>query len=131
MPCLGVRRSLLLGSLAPPIGGILGLVFLGETLSLTAWLGVLVTVLGVAWVITEQTPSEAGRACALRRGVVFGLAFAFCQAGGAVLSRLVFNQTSVSPLATAFIRLVAGIAILVLWLALRRQKVLTLSLIHI
>lgn len=125
LQCLGVRRSLLLGILAPPIAAILGLVFLGETLSLTAWLGVLVTVLGVAWVITEQTPAEAGRACALHRGVVFGLAFAFCQAGGAVLSRLVFNQTSVSPLATAFIRLVAGIAILVLWLALRRQKVLT------
>jgi drug/metabolite transporter (DMT)-like permease len=41
LQCLGVRRSLLLGILAPPIAAILGLVFLGETLSLTAWLGFL------------------------------------------------------------------------------------------
>ncbi len=125
LQCLGVRRSLLLSVLAPPMAAILGLIFLQETLSLTSWLGIFITIAGVAWVISEQTPADSGRTCALRRGVIFGLVFALCQAGGGVISRHVFSQTTISPLESAFIRLLSGVAILIVWLAFRRQKVLT------
>jgi len=121
---LGVRRALLLGTLAPPMTALLGLL-LGETLSFSAWAGVLLTSAGVAWVITERTPGNtAVQQSDVRRGVLFGVAAALAQAGGAILSRLVFLQTTVSPLQSAILRLAAGVALLFVLLLVQRQALL-------
>lgn len=123
---VGIRRSLLLGTLAPPFTAILGLAFLNENLSLTGWAGVLLTSAGVAWVITEQGPRQSAepRPAHITRGILFGVLSALCQAGGAVLSRLVFLNTPVSPLQSAILRLIAGVGILYLWLIWQRQGIL-------
>ncbi|RAM48761.1 MAG: EamA family transporter, partial [Hapalosiphonaceae cyanobacterium JJU2] len=52
---LGPRRALLMGTLAPPITAIGAMIFLQEKLNLSAWCGILLTILGVAWVVTERT----------------------------------------------------------------------------
>lgn len=126
---IGIRRSLLLGVLAPPLTAILGLVFLGEKLSLAGWAGVALTSAGVAWVITEQSGQqrEEARPAHITRGIIFGILSAACQAGGAVLSRLVFMRTEVSPLQSAILRLVAGVAIVIVFLFAQRQRILTWS----
>lgn len=124
---IGVRRSLLLSTLAPPLTAVMGLLFLGEQLSWKAWLGVVITTAAVAWVITEQTSGEHGRPLNLKRGVMFGALFALFQSAGSILSRLVFTHTAVSPLESAVIRLAAGVALLLGILLAQRAPLLAWS----
>ena len=124
---VGPRQALLLETLAPPMAALLALLFLDEALHPGAWLGIVLTVLGVTWVVTERVPKAAAggavRPGRLRRGVVFGLLAALGQAGGAVLSRAAFLQADVSPLWSAWLRLAAGAAVLGPWLAVTRGRV--------
>lgn len=115
---LGARRTLLMETLAPPIAALLALIFLGETLSVSAWCGILITILGVAWVITESSSAER----ASRQGIIWALLGAIAQAGGAVLSRFAFIESSISPLWSTLLRLSAGTAIVLLLLLVRRQR---------
>lgn len=118
--CVGARRSLLMESLAPPLAAVLASVFLAEQLSLQAWLGIFLTVAGVSWVIAERAPDQVHQMKPLR-GVGFGLLAALGQASGAVLSRAALAETSVSPLWSTLIRLLAGMAVLSLLILQRRS----------
>lgn len=69
---LGARRALLMETLAPPITAILALIFLQEKLSLVACCGILLTILGVAWVVTERVPSSNTN-IDLKQGIGFGI----------------------------------------------------------
>jgi drug/metabolite transporter (DMT)-like permease len=123
LECLGARRALLLGVLAPPLAGLLAWLALGETLSPGAWVGVLITVFGVAWVVTEGSADQVGRTTQKTRGTLYGLLATLAQAGGVVLARAAFVQTEISPLWATFLRLAAGAVGLLLWIPLARQPV--------
>jgi drug/metabolite transporter (DMT)-like permease len=118
---LGPRRVLLLGTLAPPLTGLIAWAFLGEALSWKGWLGMLVTAAGVVWVITEQSHTAVAQPARRGRGIALGLAAALAQASSSVISRSVLTQTDVSALFSAVIRLAAGVAVLVIWLLVSRQ----------
>lgn len=104
---LGPRRALLMETLAPPLSALLALIYLQEQLSAIAWLGVLTTLAGVAWVVSER--ATAGQVKHLSRGILFGILAAGGQATGAVLSRAALAHTTVDPLWSALLRLVAGL----------------------
>lgn len=118
---LGARRTLLLGTLAPPMTAFLALLWLQETLPLMAWLGIALTIVGVVWVISERAPVPFDVPQNLCRGVGLALLAGVAQAGGAVLSRAALADTGVSPLWGAFLRLCAGIIVLVVWGLARRR----------
>lgn len=118
---LGARRTLLLEALAPPLAALIALVTLQETLSLTAWIGIFLTVLGVAWVISERVPGTSNKVVNPLRGIGFALLSAIGQAGGAVLSRAALSTTTINPLWSTLLRIVGGVAILLLWMPLKRQ----------
>jgi drug/metabolite transporter (DMT)-like permease len=119
--CLGARRTLLLEAIAPPLSAFLAVLFLQEQLALWDWLGIVLTIAGVVWVMLERTPEQQGD-LRLGPGILAGLLAAFAQAGGAVLSRSALAATSVSPLWSAFVRLSAGVAVLLIWLTLKRKS---------
>lgn len=129
---LGARRTLLMQTLAPPITAILALIFLEENLNITAWCGILLTVIGVAWVITERTENSSNILDAsyrqtqtnLYRGISLGFLAALANATGAVLSRTALNGTeniSINPLWAALLRLSAGVVVLLPWLYLQAR----------
>ena len=118
---LGARRTLLLGTLAPPLTACLALLWLQETLAIAAGFGMALTIIGVVWVISERAPIPYDVPQNLRRGVSFALLAALAQAGGAVLSRAALADTVVRPLWGAFLRLGAGLVILGLWGLARRR----------
>ena len=119
--CLGARRALLMETLAPPMTAILALIFLHERLSVGAWCGILLTILGVAWVVTERVPGVR-RPTNLLRGITCGLLAAMALATGAVLSRAVLATTSISPLWAALLRISAGVLVLLPWVWLRQRQ---------
>jgi len=119
---LGVRQTLLLKEgLAPPMTAGLALLFLDELLPISAWLGIILTLLGVTWVISERSPAGLENPSQRIQGISFGLLAAIGQAGGAVLSRAALAGTGVSPLWAALLRLSAGVGVLLLWGLARQQ----------
>ena len=89
---LGPRLAMLLHSLAAPVSALIGWLFLQEEYALIQWLGILVTLAGVAVVILEKGENRT-RNQALRRkqvsarGIGYGVAAMLGQAGGFVLSK--------------------------------------------
>lgn len=110
---LGARRALLMESLAPPLTALIALMFLGEQLSAIAWIGILLTILGVAWVISERVPVTEGARPHWGQGIVWGLLAALGQASGAVMSRGALADTVVDPLWSGLLRITAGVIVLV------------------
>lgn len=120
---LGARRCLLITTLAPPMTVVFAWIFLRESLNLFSWIGIIVTTLGVIWVVTEKNKDDQNETSRFNwLGIFFGFLAAITQAAGAVLSRWALTESSVSALQSALIRLLAGTVVLLLWIALRREK---------
>ena len=117
---LGARRTLLLETSSPPMGALLALILIGEQLTSSAWCGILLTIIGIAWVISERNPVNNLRIS--RRGVVWGLLAAIAQALGAVISRFALIQSDISPLESTLIRLIGGTIIVIALLFLPAIK---------
>jgi len=117
---IGPNRSLLMATLAPIITAILALIFLGEKIAPLAWLGVVVTLIGILLVITQKHDQETENLRNDRLGILFALLFALAQASGAVISRWALTQTSITPLQSSVVRIFAGIVFLVVWIAFSR-----------
>ncbi len=126
---LGARRTLLMQTLTSPIAAVFGLIFLRESLNSLAWCGILITVLGVAWVVTERTLDikDVSTIEEFWRGIAFGLLTAIAGAVGAVLSRSAIANTGINPLWAALLRLSAGILVLLIWTFFRKQTSFQLS----
>jgi drug/metabolite transporter (DMT)-like permease len=117
---LGARRALLLETLAPPVTAVLAWAFLAEQLSIVAILGIGFTIIGIAWVISERVPgSESVKWVA---GIRVALLAVLCQAAGAVLSRAALADTAVAPLWSTLLRLLAGLAFMLVLAAMQPHR---------
>ena len=118
---IGARRTLLLETSSPPMGATLALILFGEQLVPLAWCGILLTLLGIIWVISERNPvSVTGRGEQLfaSKGIIWAILGAIAQAIGSVISRFALLQSDISPLESSLIRLIAGsfmVFCLLLW----------------
>ncbi|PSF35655.1 EamA family transporter [Aphanothece hegewaldii CCALA 016] len=119
---LGARRTLLVETLAPPISALIALVAFQETLKPLAWYGILLTLIGVAWVITERTPSITVSLANPTRGIIWGLLAALSQAVGGVLSRFALLESDITPLWSTLIRISAGTMTALILLLLSSRK---------
>lgn len=117
---LGARLCLLIESLAPPLTVIMAFAFLNQGLSLINLLGIVITMAGIVWVISERAPAGQGKHLTLK-GCFAAFGAALCQAGGTVLTFEAFAEVEVGALWTAVIRMVAGLAALLLILPLMRR----------
>ncbi len=118
---IGPRLSMLLTSTVPIFGAFLGWLLFGETISPLEMAAVLLTVSGVAWVVTEkQQELTAGQHKNYKLGLFFGLLGAFGQVANLVTARygLVGDFPAISA---TLIRIL--VAIVIMWgsAILRRQ----------
>lgn len=115
---IGPQNGLMIESTAPIIAALLALLLFQEILGGLAWSGILLTSIGVI-VVVRWSQSAYGYLPNLS-GILFGLLAALCQATGIVLSRQALLDNQVEPLASALVRLLAALCVIVLWLFLRR-----------
>ncbi|WP_416235705.1 EamA family transporter [Nodularia sp. UHCC 0506] len=128
---LGARRVLLLSTLAPPMTAIAAMIWLQESLNLTAWCGIFITILGVAWVVTERVPGNIDHSSAhLWRGIGLGLLAAIANAIATIISRVAFTTGSITPLWAALLRLGAAELILFGWMFLPQSQAQATSSPH-
>lgn len=111
---LSARYVLLLSILSPPVTAILAQICFHEVLSLWAWMGIGITLLGIVAVIQERT--AAAVTPALRSQLYCGIGLAILSvvlnSVGALLARVVLANTPITPLWGALIRLCAGVGVL-------------------
>ena len=123
---LGPRRCLMVTTLCPPMGAGLGLLFLDEHLGVIAWVGIVLTVLGVISVVRERTP-DADRTHNLSGkitvGTLYGLAGAFGNSLGALYSKEVLvsdeSNNTLSALEVTLLRMFIAMATGFAWFAVR------------
>lgn len=108
---IGPRRAGAIFALNAPMAVVLGWAFLGEVLGAQAWLGIAVTVAGVAMAILGRPGVNAHRLEALQGtiliGVAFGLAGGFGQAVGSLIARPVMTA-GLNPYLASLIRVGAS-----------------------
>jgi drug/metabolite transporter (DMT)-like permease len=110
---LGVRRALLMLSTAPVFAALGGALFLGESLSSRDIGAVAAVMVGVVVVVNEQTEGRADGPKIGAAGVLFGLGAGLGQAVGSLMTRVAMNAGT-SSLDTALVRLLAGVAAMIL-----------------
>ena len=105
---IGARQALLLETLAPAIAAGLAWILLGENISLRSWTGILFTLAGVSWVISQRLSSPQTTTWQWNWGLVYGILAALGQATGAVLSRAALAHSAINPLWSSLLRLSGG-----------------------
>ncbi|NEO25582.1 MAG: DMT family transporter [Kamptonema sp. SIO4C4] len=126
---LGARRALLLETLAPPLSAVLAFFVLGENLSGLACVGIVLTLSGVAWVISERSHNPVIAQGNLKWGLIWAFIAEIGQATGAVLSRAALVNSEIIPLWSTVVRLIGGtvLASVLLLVTRRGQPILTCS----
>ena len=105
---IGSRITMLLFALVPPITALMGWMLMGEVLVQRAWLGMAVTVAGIAIVILTRKGGASRKLCFSHsvKGIVFALLGAVGQAGGLVLSK--YGMGDFDAFAATQIRILAA-----------------------
>jgi len=128
---IGARVTMLIFSLVPPLTALLGYLMLGEVLSFTDFLGMFITIIGVAMVILKR--GDSGKKLELKHsvsGLIFGLGGALGQSGGLVLSK--YGMQDCNPFLVSQIRAIAGLVCFgLLFSFMKRWKILFGSLKHV
>jgi drug/metabolite transporter (DMT)-like permease len=137
---LGPRLAMVIFSLNPAMGAILAWMFLGESLGWQEWAGILVTLLGIAIVVSEpkakakneekaktDEPETEEKILSQREyiiGILFALGGALGQAVGQIYAKFGLVN-GLEPLSANLIRLAA--ALVAIWLVAAFQGQITSS----
>jgi drug/metabolite transporter (DMT)-like permease len=113
---LGPRLALLIFALSAPVSAVGEWLISGRGLGGLALAGMLITLGGVSWVVSERAPGPAHPTRA--RGVLLAVGAALCQGSGLVLSKL--GMQNLDALGATFIRLVVAAPILAVAFAATR-----------
>ena len=118
---LGPRLAMLMMALVPIMTTAAGWLLFGETVSGMEGLGILLTVAGIGWVVTEPRQAAANINRQYGRGILFGLGGSLGQAANVLTAKyaLVDNFPAISA---SLIRIL--VAVVALWaLALLQKRV--------
>jgi drug/metabolite transporter (DMT)-like permease len=112
---IGPALSMLIFSTTPVFTSLLGYVFLGQSLTPVEWTGIAVTLLGIAWVVSEPKRRDFhGAGSSYRAGLLFAAGGALGQALGLLTAKLGLAE-GVAPQSANLMRLLA--AATAIWVA--------------
>lgn len=104
---VGVRISLLMMATSPPMAALLGYFLLGEKLSISGLIGMMVTIMGIVIVVMSRDRSGQGvRMKYSPRGLFFAFMGALGQATGLIFSKI--GLLDYNTFAATQIRIIAG-----------------------
>ena len=105
---MGSRTSMLIMSTVPPITAITGFIIMGERIKLVGIVGMIITIVGIAFVILTKSPDEKKvKFSHPVKGLIFAFIGALGQAFGLVFSKL--GMGAYNPFAATQIRIIAAI----------------------
>jgi len=109
---LGSRLTLLISSLIPVVTAVMAAVLLGERISGVSWLGLLLTIAGVTFVLWDRVADNTGLT-QWRLGLFLGVLFVLANALGIIFTKV--GVQSLPALDATFIRTAWAVAGLTFW----------------
>ena len=123
---IGPRLSMLMMSLAPVIAAIQAWIFLGETMNAGQIAGILITLLGITWVVMKHNGDNNQKNRDYAHGILYGLGGALGQATGLVLAKNgLFG--AFSPISANIIRMITAAVVLWMMAFIQREAGKTLK----
>jgi drug/metabolite transporter (DMT)-like permease len=116
---LGPRRMLLMDALIPVATAGLAFAILGERLTPMGWVGGVLVIGGVVWVMRERMPQNVGDAPGEGGGGWLALGAVACNAVSILLAKGAASTTD--PIDATFVRILAGVAGLVVYGGVRME----------
>jgi len=110
---MGARITMLIMSLAPAVTAALGYVFLGESLSTHAVLGMMITILGIAIVVVDRRAPNSGRSSWSVEGLAFGLLAAVGQGVGLIFAKMAFREGEINGFVATLVRILSSLVLLI------------------
>lgn len=121
---LGPRLTVLLTTLVPVVTVVAAVWVLGERVEVLAWLGLALTLFGVAYVLWERSPQRQ-QPHRFVTGLAWGLAFVLVEAIAIVLTKV--GVAEMPALDATLIRQAAALMGLFVWLAMTRSFVSSMA----
>jgi drug/metabolite transporter (DMT)-like permease len=109
---IGARLGMLIMSVAPAISALLAYLFLGEVLSVIGFIGMAVTLLGIALVVLERREATTGYHPTYLKGLFFAFLAAAGQGGALVLAKMAFNEGAINGFLATLIRIFASVIVI-------------------
>lgn len=109
---IGARISMLIMALVPPISAFTAFIFLGEKISLTAILGILITVSGIGLVIFKREEKPSSKYKIDNAGLFYAFIGAAGQAIGLIFAKNAFNEGEISGFVASFVRILSAVIII-------------------
>ncbi len=119
---LGPRETMVIQTLSPLFSALFAYFFFTETLSILEIAGMLATIGGVAWVIMIEGKGGGKWEKVKVEGVVYAVLGAVGQSVGMILAKGGL-ESGLHPVSANFLRMMSGVAGLVLFAALRGQLI--------
>ncbi len=120
---IGPALSMLIMCLSPIITTILGIIFLGEYLSILTFLGILITILGILLVVYKHNENDNVKFKITFKGLVYAVLAALGQSAGFILSKEALNIGEIDGFVAAFYRIaISGITFLALGIVTKRYQ---------
>lgn len=118
---IGDSQSILVAeTLAPIVTALFAMAWIGEWLSWQQWIGIAVVILSVDMIIKLQKRKAVTKF--EPSGYLYAAGAALCQAFGAVISRDVLTSSDIDPANASQIRLIGGMAIIVVLMIIRKDR---------
>ncbi|MDH7605164.1 MAG: DMT family transporter [Melioribacter sp.] len=106
---IGARLSMLIMASVPGISAILAFIFLGEKISFTGIIGMLITILGIAIVVLNRQEKPSSDYKIDYIGIFYAFMGAVGQAVGLIFAKNAFNESDINGFVAAFIRISASV----------------------
>ncbi|MBE0644381.1 MAG: DMT family transporter [Bacteroidetes bacterium] len=108
---IGARVSMLVMSMVPAMTAVMGLVFLGETLTPLGVTGMIITIAGIAVVVLERQPSTVSKYTVTPKGLMFALLGALGQATGLIFAKFALNESPLHGMVATTVRVAVAVAL--------------------
>ena len=117
---IGTRKTLTIEALSPLIAAFSGQLFINEYLSINSWIGIFVVSTSLIILIKKENNlfDSNGTLVPIHlkfENYIYSFLSVFCAVIAALLSRLVFLETNLSPIQTTEIRLLGSIIFLIIF----------------
>lgn len=109
---IGARITMLVMSLAPAIAATIAYGVLDERLSSRGVLGIVVTVAGIALVVSERNRQASSGGLYSVSGIALAVAAATCQGAGLVIAKMAFREGDVHGFVATAVRIAAALILL-------------------
>lgn len=115
---LGARLTMLIMTLTPIFSAFIGWLFLNEILSLTEISAIVITVFGIAWVVSHEKYTDKKRKKENLWGILFAVGGALGQALGLLFSKIGMEK-GISTISANSVRIAAALILMIIITSIR------------